>query len=81
MINEGENILKPSGEIMRNAGVNYRTAIKMGNPAAELLEEAERGKFDLMILGKQGVGRVERFLIGSVSSRVASHSKIPVLIV
>ena len=81
MKEEGEKLLNSSIKIMKRAGVMHRATIEVGNPAGQLLEVAEKGKFDLIILGSHGMGRAERFLLGSVSTRVATHAKTSVLIV
>jgi len=38
-------------------------------------------RFDLVILGAQGMNAIERFLLGSVSARVARYAPCPVLVV
>jgi nucleotide-binding universal stress UspA family protein len=52
-----------------------------GNPAEEIVRVAETGAFDLVVLGAQGMNAIERFLLGSVSARVARYAPCPVLVV
>jgi nucleotide-binding universal stress UspA family protein len=52
-----------------------------GNPAEEIVRAAETGAFDLVVLGAQGMNAIERFLLGSVSARVARYAPCPVLVV
>jgi nucleotide-binding universal stress UspA family protein len=52
-----------------------------GNPAEEIVRAAEAGDFDLVVLGAQGMNAIERFLLGSVSARVARYAPCPVLVV
>ena len=46
-----------------------------------ILELAEKEQVDLIVLGSRGLGAVRRFLLGSVSDRVAHHAHCAVLIV
>lgn len=52
-----------------------------GDPAASILEVAEQVGADLIVVGARGLGAAERFVRGSVSTKVAHHSPCDVLIV
>lgn len=45
-----------------------------------LIEQVNRGRHDLIVLGSRGRGAVRAALLGSVSHYVLNHSPIPVLI-
>ncbi len=51
----------------------------IGNAGARLLIEAEHGR--LMVLGSRGRGGFGSLLLGSVSQRVATHARCPVVVV
>lgn len=53
----------------------------MGSPRAVILEEAERWKADLIVIGSHGYGTWQRLLLGSVSQAVVSHAKCSVEVV
>jgi nucleotide-binding universal stress UspA family protein len=72
--------LDDSKKIMDQLGVGCKTIFSTGNPASSLLEEAAKG-YDLIVVGSRGMGFVEGFLLGSTTTRVAHHAKVPVLIV
>jgi len=63
------------------------SAVKMishemgGDPADAILAIAESTKADLIVVGARGISAVERFVRGSVSTKVAHHSPCDVLIV
>ncbi|CDM66006.1 universal stress protein [Pyrinomonas methylaliphatogenes] len=57
------------------------TKVLKGVPKRAILDEAEAFKADLIILGSHGRGRLERFLLGSVSQAVATHAPCSVEIV
>jgi nucleotide-binding universal stress UspA family protein len=52
-----------------------------GNPAQKIVEFAELGDYDLIVIGAKGYGMIESLVIGSVSNAVVNTSTKPVLIV
>lgn len=64
----------------RFPGWNVESMQAAGSPATVLLERAEEWKPDLIVVGSHGAGPVQRFLIGSVSQRVATHAPCSVRI-
>ena len=52
-----------------------------GPPREAILDEADRWKADLIVMGSHGYGAWHRFLLGSVSQAVVSHAKCSVEIV
>ena len=57
------------------------TAVVIGNPKEEIVEEAKKWNADLIVLGSHGYGFWERMMLGSVSSAVVHHAPCSVLIV
>ena len=52
-----------------------------GPPRSIILEEADRWKADLIVIGSHGYGAWQRFLLGSVSQAVVSHANCSVEVV
>lgn len=52
-----------------------------GDPADAILGVAESVNADLIVVGARGMGNIERFIRGSVSTKVAQHSPCDVLVV
>ena len=52
-----------------------------GRAANKIVEAANEGGFDLIVIGSRGLGGIKEFFLGSVSDRVADEAKCPVLIV
>jgi nucleotide-binding universal stress UspA family protein len=50
-----------------------------GHPGPELVEELERGGYDLVVLGSRGRGRTQEGLFGSVNAYVHFHTHVPLL--
>ena len=72
---------KAEGEVKkRKPKFRVSTRFERGEPAEKIVETAECGKVDLIVMGSRGPGgRVST--LGSVSSRVVDRSSCPVLIV
>lgn len=51
-----------------------------GRPAERILEQAEKGQHDLVVMGSRGRGEVRSLLLGSVSHELLNASRTPVLI-
>ena len=57
-------------EIQVFSGIRAR-----GDPAEEILRNAERKKVDLIVMGSRGLGKFSRVILGSVSTKVLSNAK------
>jgi nucleotide-binding universal stress UspA family protein len=55
--------------------------LRMGTPAAEVVDLAEELGVGLVVVGSRGLGGIRRALIGSVSDSVVRHAHCPVLVV
>ena len=54
--------------------------VKEGREASVIVETAQAEKVDLIVMGKRGLSAVEKFFIGSVTTRVLHCSPAPVLV-
>ncbi len=62
-------------------GLRFDTIHETGNTAQIILDVAEAQQCDAIVLGSRGLGDLQRFLLGSISDRVAHHAHCAVLIV
>jgi nucleotide-binding universal stress UspA family protein len=65
----------------RTLGIRIKTLIKQGSPAEEILKAAVTMKADLIVTGSHGRHGAQKFLLGSVSSKIVDHAECAVLIV
>ena len=82
-LRDAESLVADASRLARKAGVeNVQTLVLRDGDAADaiLFAAAERGS-DLIVVGRRGIGRIERFLLGSVSSHVVNYAKCDVLVV
>lgn len=61
--------------------VKAATEMREGNPSAQIVVTAAEGKFDLIVLGHGGEGRLQELFLGGTSERVAHLARCAVLIV
>lgn len=81
-IEEGkQELLRKSLELFEDYSGKVETKLRKGDPAEEILNEAEEYKYDLIIMGSKGLGIFAKALLGSVSSKVLNHTETDVLIV
>ena len=66
---------------LQAAGVPFEKEVALGEPAATLVDMAERLQCDQIIIGARGMGALRRALMGSVSQAVLQHSSLPVTVV
>lgn len=81
---EAEAVLNRAQNILGQAGLGATTQIEEGEPALEILSEAERGAYDLIVLGATGAPGtahdLKHDLLGSVSAKVARDAPCSVFI-
>lgn len=61
-------------------GLRVDTDVTVGHPADQIIQRAELGKADLVVLGDRGASTFEQLIMGSVSERVLACAHCPVLV-
>jgi nucleotide-binding universal stress UspA family protein len=77
---QGAAALEKARAILDEAHLAYQYHISIGRPAEAIVQYAEEQKVDHIIIGAQGEESLAKLLLGSVTSKVAQMSKIPVTI-
>ena len=63
------------------AGLPVEYAVRFGEPAEEILEEAREFGADLVVMATHGRSGVARLMLGSVAVAVLRRSEVPVVLV
>jgi nucleotide-binding universal stress UspA family protein len=77
----GREITRKTAEDIRSKGVKTQRIVRTGDPATEIVNEAEECGADLIIMGSHGYTGIKRLLLGSVAVSVVSHAPCSVEIV
>lgn len=81
LVREGEDVVEQARNLLRSYRVSITTRVDEGNPANEILSEAERGQYDLIVAGATGARDLKHTMLGSVSAKIAWGAPCSVLIV
>ncbi len=72
--------LEKTAATLRSPGRDVETALVLGRTADVIVEEAERSKADLIVMGSRGRRAIRSALLGSVSAEVVDRAPCPVLV-
>ena len=77
-----ENLLELASNKLEGHGIKVVKKYHVeGDAASTIIDEAEANENNLIVVGSHGGGKLSRWLLGSVSTKVYEHSKKPVLII
>ena len=77
----GNKTLDKANSSLSKKGIPAKIILKEGNIVNEIGKVVKKEKCDLIIVGNKGLGSVTRFLLESVSNKLAQSSSCSVLIV
>jgi nucleotide-binding universal stress UspA family protein len=78
----GRPVVEEAAAAHADAGVDIDTAVVDQGPVGALLEVAESGGYDLVVVGNKGMTGVSRFFkLGAVPNKLAHHLPTSLLIV
>ncbi|HLR20008.1 MAG TPA: universal stress protein [Staphylococcus sp.] len=81
LTHERENKLNFIKNLFIEHNINYEIKIVHGVPAEKVVEIANKGEYQAIILGTRGLNSLQEMVLGSVSHKVAKRAQIPVIIV
>ena len=71
----------PAMNKTQKAGATFKYQTSGGNTGSEIVKYAQKGKFDMIVIGARGLGSAKEAFLGSTSNYVMHKTKIPVLVV
>lgn len=72
--------LESAANRLKRTGYRVRTEVRIGTPVESILDEANRQKADLILMGSRGRQGVLRLVLGSVSHAVLHSAPCPILV-
>jgi nucleotide-binding universal stress UspA family protein len=79
---EAKAALQKGKAVFEVKGIKVETVLEAGLvPANLIINKAQEGKFDRIILGSTGMNALERVLMGSTAAKVVAHAPCEVTVV
>jgi len=79
-IEQGKRIIASAAALFKEEGITVnQKLVERGDPADTIINEAEMGNYDLIVIGNSGEEERDPHL-GSVAKKVSAQVKIPVLV-
>ena len=78
---EAEKVLKPIRTFLGKQGLSASFVSKTGPVAETIAAAADKGKYDLLMMGSHGHGSLGNLVLGSVATKVMAQCATPVLLV
>jgi nucleotide-binding universal stress UspA family protein len=77
----GSKLVTQNAEKLIEVGFTAEPLRPLGKPAEEIMKAASEQRADLIVMGAKGLGAIDRFVLGSVSTRVVQYAPCAVLVV
>ena len=77
----GKKVLEKAQNIAQKNTLKAKPVLKEGNVSKEILQFSKNEQINLIVVGSKGLGATLRFLLGSVSNKIANQAPCPVLII
>ena len=78
---EADKVFKPIRTFLDKQEMNAKFVSKVGPAADTIASFAEKGKFNLLVMGSHGHGSLTNLVMGSVATKVLARCSTPVLLV
>lgn len=78
---EADKVFKTIRTFLAKQGITAKFVFKTGSAADTIASFADKGKFDLLVMGSHGHGSLTNLVMGSVATKVLAKCGTPVLLV
>ncbi len=80
-IEHQNKILEEAIKVFQDCSGEVDTVRGKGRESAAIIAEAEKGDYDLIIMGRKGEGAIFKAILGSTSNNVLNHVNTDVLVI
>ena len=80
MQEDATELAEEAATLLIQRGNRARGIVVRGDPVQAILETIDSEEPDVVVIGRRGLNQFEGVMLGSVSQRVASHARVPVLL-
>lgn len=74
-------VFKPIRAFFKQQGIEADYVSKVGPAAEKIAQLADKGRFDLVMIGSHGHGSLVNLVLGSVTTKVLAGCAVPVLVI
>ena len=78
---DAETVFRPIRAFFRQQGAKAEFVHTIGHVAESIAALAEKGKFDLLVMGSRGHGDLANLVLGSVAAKVLAKCSVPMLLI
>lgn len=78
---ESAKVLTPVRKFLQRHAIEAECIAKVGSAGSTIAKLADQGKFDLLVMGSHGHSALATLVMGSITTQVLAHCKVPVLLV
>jgi nucleotide-binding universal stress UspA family protein len=78
---EAEKVFASIRDVLRQKGLQVEFVAKVGNAGDTVAQMAEKGGYELVMMGSHGHNALGKLVLGSVATRVMAQCRVPVLLV
>lgn len=76
-----EKVFKPIRKFFDKQGLKAEFLTKVGHAHEVIAATAEKGGYDLLVMGSHGHGSLVNLVMGSVATKVLAHCTVPVMLI
>ena len=76
-----EQLFKELQNKAKERNIEIKSEVVVGHPADQIVRYAKENNADIILVGQKGKSKIESWLLGSVSKRVATYAPCSVTIV
>jgi len=82
LLTAAKNAMEEAKASAKAMGVDAKVEVEQGvSPADIIVRYATDKAIDLIVMGSRGKGVIDRFLVGSVTSKVVAHAPCSILVI
>jgi len=75
LLKKAQKMLDSTKKTCEKQEIHFASKVLQGSPASKIAEFAEKGKFDLVIIGSRGLGGIKGAILGSVANQLCTNQK------
>src|SRR3954466_5682452 len=78
---DAETVFRPIRTFFEKQGMRVEFVHTIGHAADSIADLAQKGRFDLIVMGSRGNGDIANLVLGSVATKVLAKTNVPVLLI